>query len=307
MADHDRLEHWAAADPTAIAPRRQFALAIERLLPLAISLPLAFVGLVFLARRVAGALSAPSSLTFAIAIGAALACLVACACLARGGARRVLSQTTPRPALGGVPLDRIAMGSAAIGLASLTIALSFAAIAWFVLALAWMAVAVAAAWTCDPVALHAVGQRLRHSIARPLVPLTERYASWLPTTAPLTSIVAIDATGDDTPSCELVRRKLPDGSHVWLGTLWIEFSAGQRTATEHLPFCPAFPGVPTVEFAQLDGPAARLRLGQALPNGARLEVKLASVAKTAEVVVVEFRAVGPSQTESEMGVRTKAA
>ena len=54
-----------------------------------------------------------------------------------------------------------------------------------------------------------------------------------------------------------------------------DFAQGQRVANVHVAFCPPFAVVPVVEFEQTLGPEARVKVGQLLPQGVRLDLKLA--------------------------------
>jgi hypothetical protein len=68
----------------------------------------------------------------------------------------------------------------------------------------------------------------------------------------------------------------------------VALAAGQRTATSHLSFCPALASVPRIVCQQLDGPEARIKVIQALPYGARLEVKLIEAAEGPFTMTIEF-------------------
>jgi hypothetical protein len=63
---------------------------------------------------------------------------------------------------------------------------------------------------------------------------------------------------------------------------------GQRSANLHLAFCPPFARSPRISVQQREGPAARVKEGQLLPYGARLDLKLAQAAETATSLVLEI-------------------
>jgi hypothetical protein len=68
----------------------------------------------------------------------------------------------------------------------------------------------------------------------------------------------------------------------------IAFAAGQRTATVHVAFCPAFARSPAVD-AELSGDlGGSVQPTQVLPWGVRFEVKLDSPATGAVAMLLEF-------------------
>ncbi len=83
-----------------------------------------------------------------------------------------------------------------------------------------------------------------------------------------------------------------EGNDVLRGRLRAMLATGQRTAHVHLAFCPQFVRLPQVEFRQLDGPAARVKLGQLLPYGVRLDVKLDAPPDAPCTVLLELTARG---------------
>lgn len=74
------------------------------------------------------------------------------------------------------------------------------------------------------------------------------------------------------------------------GTLQTAFAPGQRTAFAHVAFCPPFAMLPQLEFRQVDGPAARIKLGQLQTYGARFELKLIEASDDSATVGIEFTA-----------------
>ncbi|MBA3483880.1 MAG: hypothetical protein H0T51_18905 [Pirellulales bacterium] len=88
----------------------------------------------------------------------------------------------------------------------------------------------------------------------------------------------------------LVRMRDADGGEAIHGTLRAEFVAGQRQATLHVGFCPPLERAPVVEVETGDGPDAEVKVAQSFAHGARLEVRLASVAEEDCWVIVELSA-----------------
>ena len=68
------------------------------------------------------------------------------------------------------------------------------------------------------------------------------------------------------------------------------FAPGQRTASLHVAFCPPFARTPEVSAQQLDGPAVRIKTGQLLPYGVRLDLKLSAAAEMPSGVLLRFSA-----------------
>jgi len=100
---------------------------------------------------------------------------------------------------------------------------------------------------------------------------------------------------------EFVRVRQPDGSEQLTGWLRVSVSPGQRTATVHLAFCPAFGRTPKMVVAQREGPTARVKESQLLPHGARLDVKLAQAADAPASVLLEVGVHGePSASFSSL-------
>ncbi len=94
---------------------------------------------------------------------------------------------------------------------------------------------------------------------------------------------------------QLTRTRAADGSERLSGWLRAPFLAGQRTASVHVAFCPPFAAVPELSVEQVDGPPARVKTAQLLPQGARLDLKLASAAEEPHDVALEFSALASSE------------
>lgn len=88
------------------------------------------------------------------------------------------------------------------------------------------------------------------------------------------------------------RRRAASGEETIEATLRAEFPPGQRTEHCHLAICPAMQAAPTLRCEQLAGPAARIKVAQVLPHGARIELKLAEVAPCPTQVLLRVTARG---------------
>ncbi|HEV3024790.1 MAG TPA: hypothetical protein VGX76_20075 [Pirellulales bacterium] len=88
----------------------------------------------------------------------------------------------------------------------------------------------------------------------------------------------------------MVRSTAADGSDVLRGSARAELAAGSMAAKVHVAFCPPFATLPRLELGQSAGPPARIGVGQILPQGARIEVRLDEPARRAVAVWLEFEA-----------------
>ncbi|HEY4313430.1 MAG TPA: hypothetical protein VGN12_28525 [Pirellulales bacterium] len=106
-----------------------------------------------------------------------------------------------------------------------------------------------------------------------------------------------------TASAQMAQRferlQSADGRDVLAGMTTMQFTAGQVTAHVHLAFCPPFAHVPRIDYRQIAGPAARLKLGQVLPHGVRIDVKLAAPAAERTQLRLELRASQEPQQTAE--------
>ncbi len=93
---------------------------------------------------------------------------------------------------------------------------------------------------------------------------------------------------DETATQWLVRRREPDGGEAIEGWLRTGFVAGQRHAMAHLAICPPMATTPVCYAEASDGPPAQVKVGQVLPYGLRLEIKLDEAAEEPCEVLVEF-------------------
>lgn len=103
------------------------------------------------------------------------------------------------------------------------------------------------------------------------------------------SVAASESLAADA-SLILTRSVTTDGSDVCRGTARAEFVVGQRTAAIHLAFCPPFTKVPKLEVDVVDDSGATVKVGQALPYAARIDVKLPQPAAAKLNVAVQFTA-----------------
>ncbi len=92
---------------------------------------------------------------------------------------------------------------------------------------------------------------------------------------------------------QLTRTKSADGPETIVGWLRLPLAAGQRSGVLHVAFCPPLEGPPIIEFEQVEGPPARIKLAQAYAYGARFDVKLTRPADDEGDLVVQFSAAGP--------------
>ncbi len=89
---------------------------------------------------------------------------------------------------------------------------------------------------------------------------------------------------------QLTRVRDVMGVESLYGILRAEFTKGQQTATIHVGFCPPLNYTPTVNVEVLEGPEARIKIVQSLPQGARIEVRLRAAAIKNKVVTLEMAA-----------------
>lgn len=106
---------------------------------------------------------------------------------------------------------------------------------------------------------------------------------------------ATDADCDEPPDSDaviqqLTRTKPSGGPETIFGWLRLPLAPGQRSGALHVAFCPPLDGPPIIEFEQVDGPPARVKLSHAYAYGARFEVKLNDPADDEGDLVVQFSA-----------------
>lgn len=112
-----------------------------------------------------------------------------------------------------------------------------------------------------------------------------------------TDLAAVDEAPAEAVRQQFTRYEAEDGSDTLSGWLRVEFAPGQRTASVHLAFCPPFSRVPTLLLEQAEGPAVRIKTGQLLAYGARIDLKLASPGEETASALVQFTAQASGPTE----------
>ena len=98
---------------------------------------------------------------------------------------------------------------------------------------------------------------------------------------------------------EYTRASLEGGEERIQGALHLLVRAGARTATAHVAFCPPFAARPQFETRLTSGPPCRLKVGQLLPQGARIEIKLHATLAVDQTLSLEFTADGQELPPSE--------
>ncbi len=93
---------------------------------------------------------------------------------------------------------------------------------------------------------------------------------------------------DESATQWLVRRREPAGGETIEGWVRVPFESGQRHANAHLAICPALAAAPACYAEPSDGPPCQVKVGQVLPYGVRLEIKLDETADEPCEVLVEF-------------------
>jgi hypothetical protein len=89
-------------------------------------------------------------------------------------------------------------------------------------------------------------------------------------------------------SQQLTRAIGDDGCEVLYGLLRGHFAPGQRSLRLHVSFCPQFETVPEVSVDKIEGPELTVRVGQVLPYGARLDLRLKTLNAEPVDVVLEL-------------------
>ena len=89
-------------------------------------------------------------------------------------------------------------------------------------------------------------------------------------------------------SQQLTRAVGDDGCEILYGLLRGHFAPGQRSLRLHVSFCPPFETVPQVSVDKVEGPELTVRVGQVLPYGARLDLRLKTLDAEPLDVVLEL-------------------
>jgi hypothetical protein len=93
-------------------------------------------------------------------------------------------------------------------------------------------------------------------------------------------------------------RTQADGVDRIQGWLKARLAESERNATLHVAFCPPFDEAPTLTVVQTNGPECRIKTGQLLSYGVRLELKRVLAEAEQAVVVIEFSAQAPYRSAS---------
>ena len=91
-------------------------------------------------------------------------------------------------------------------------------------------------------------------------------------------------------SQRFTRRRVAEGGEIIDGEVRTAFAPGQRTEHCHVAFCPPLDGVLRVACEQTEGPPARIKVAQVLPQGARLDLRLDQPAEEEVQVVLQVTA-----------------
>ena len=86
------------------------------------------------------------------------------------------------------------------------------------------------------------------------------------------------------------RQRASDGCEIVHGTLRAGFVAGQRTAIEHVVFCPMLAAVPRITTEALDESDCAVRASHIYRYGARLEIRLGEPCDEPMDVLVRYEA-----------------
>jgi hypothetical protein len=213
-------------------------------------------------RRLAGAMQFPASAGVCLVTGIALA---AFACWFR---KRLMKR------LGLWPAFALVGALSVVGAASVSIA-------------GTQATSLLALWL--PIAGEAALAFGRESAADPLAVVAA--PDELPASRPgieRDSPLADTTLADPAMLQQFVRRRDETGVESISGYLRANFAPAERTINLHVPFCPPLEVVPGCEAEAIDGPPARVKVAQVLPQGARLEVRLDEAAASPQQVVIEF-------------------
>jgi len=246
---------------------------------------LALAGLVLL-RRLAGALDTPLPAPVLAGAGVIVAALAA-------GTRLAWRRQSPgRPPVPAGRLIELVPGAA---LVLLGIAWSLPGTSAYGLGVLWGVIFLEEVWSFKGVLRGRSSRRSPPAEARQPSVAVDQVAP--PTKElPLHGIPSGEHPADDVLQ-QLTRTRQADGTDRLGGWVRARFGPGQRTESVHLAFCPPFERVPRLEVSHRGGPPVRVKTGQLLAHGARLDLKLAATAERPEWVLLEF-------TAEEKGVRS---
>lgn len=100
---------------------------------------------------------------------------------------------------------------------------------------------------------------------------------------------------------QLTRVLSPDGEESIEGSVAVSVDRGSRFSAAHVGFCPPFASRPEFEVSATDKGVV-LKVGQLLPQGARIEVKLPAPAEAARMIAVQFVARARNDADGPMAV-----
>ena len=261
---------------------------------------------VLILRRGAGALAQPLPAGWLLIVGL----IVACAVIA---ARRMIQR---QELISAAPwLRQTILWGPTLAVAMFAIALSIEGTSLLALA-AYLVLIVGAEFFAEQGTLPAfwtgVRKRLAPSLNKPAQKainrpapsqITESAVNQSSDTTSLHGNVAgsslLDSALDDVDEEELeepldenvwqqMSRMRTEAGEIITGWVKTEFQPGERTAVLHVAFCPPLLQAPQVQIEQLSGPAARIKVGQVLPQGARFEIRLNTSGTQAETLMLEF-------------------
>ena len=112
---------------------------------------------------------------------------------------------------------------------------------------------------------------------------------------PMETTAVLSRIGDDQyppehVSQQLVRSCDASGYDTVQARLRGALAPGQRALSLHVAFCPPLDSTPQVEVRQLDGAAAQIKVGQILPYGVRVDLRLQHFSEDTETVLIELLA-----------------
>jgi hypothetical protein len=123
---------------------------------------------------------------------------------------------------------------------------------------------------------------------------------------PSDAFVPRSTTALDHHAQKIERVQTADGRDTLSGSLAISFVPGQARGAIHVAFCPPFVLVPRLDYRQVAGPVAGIKVGQLLPHGARFDVKLDRPAEAALQIMLEVKATSENGADDEKGPDAQA-
>jgi hypothetical protein len=260
----DRFLRMFRMEARPEAPPRLDRAWWSRLAALAALALLALAAAILAARRLSGGFARPPD-------GAVLILTGAVAALAAVAARVLWRENAPRAQWSA--FDPLMRGGPLAALLALGLALTLPRAEPAALIVFWVVLAAEEVWSA----------RWARERSAPAAPLDWAARAALP-----------EAERADEADVLLRMTRVRDGerNEVLRGSTRAEFQAGQRAAALHLAFCPPFAQTPELEAFQIEGPETRVKIGQVLPYGARLDLRLIAAPSELTVAVIEFAAVG---------------